>query len=137
VITVETSLKLRTDSRFLRRIFGALSEIAGFLRSEYAHFGFRVAVATLAGSIPAFLENSQVFYTEYRGVWITNTLVLGMSPTTGASLNGFFARCLGTVIGGLLAMGAWYIVDKKVSGVIVLTLVVCTIRTLSGRDLKD
>ena len=121
-------MELGTNSRLLKEVFGALSEIAGFFRSEYARFGLRAAVATLAGTIPAFLENSQAFYTEYRGVWITMTLVLGMSPTTGASLNGFLARCLGTVVGGLLAMGIWYIVDQNVAGVIVLTLVVSAIR---------
>ena len=123
-----------TDSRLLKGLFGALSEIVGFLRSDYAQFGFRAAVATLAGTIPAFLESSEAFYNEYRGVWVTMTLVLGMSPTTGASLNGFLARCLGTVVGGLLAMGIWYVVVQKVAGVIVLTLVVSGIRLSAQRE---
>jgi uncharacterized membrane protein YccC len=110
--------------------------MAGFFRSEYARFGLRAAIATFAGTIPAFLENSEAFYTEYRGVWVTMTLILGMSPTTGASLNGFLARCLGTVVGGMLAMATWYIVAQKVAGVIVLSLVVSAIR-LSAQDEAD
>ena len=46
-----------------------------------------------------------------------------MSPTTGASLNGLFHRCLGTVIGGVIALAVWYMVVGKSAGVIVLSLV--------------
>lgn len=66
----------------------------------------------------------------YRGVWITITVVLGLSPTTGASLSGLVWRCVGTVVGGLAAMATWYIVVGHVSGVIVFSLVVTAIRIL-------
>jgi Fusaric acid resistance protein-like len=51
-----------------------------------------------------------------------------MSPTTGASLNGLFTRCLGTIVGGVVAMGVWYMVDQRAPGVIVLSLVVLAVR---------
>ena len=102
--------------------------IAGFFRSEYSQFGLRAACATFAGTIPGFLANSYNFFAEYRGIWITITVILGMSPTTGASINGLVARSLGTVVGGLLAMGVWYIVIGRVAGVIVFSLVVTALR---------
>lgn len=46
-----------------------------------------------------------------------------MSPTTGASLNGLFMRCLGTVVGGIIALVVWYVVVGKSAGVVVLSLV--------------
>jgi uncharacterized membrane protein YccC len=101
-----------------------------FFRSEYAQFGLRAACATLAGTIPAFLRPSYVFYTMYRGVWITITVVLGMGPTTGASINGLAWRCVGTVVGGLSAMAVWYIVVGHVPGVIVFSLLVTSVRTI-------
>jgi hypothetical protein len=59
-----------------------------------------------------------------------------MSPTTGASLNGLFTRCLGTVVGGVVAMGVWYMVDQKAPGVIVLSLVVLAVR-MSRNEIFD
>jgi len=102
--------------------------ISHFFRSESAQFGLRAACATLAGTIPAFLRPSYVFFTMYRGVWITITVVLGMSPTTGASINALAWRCVGTVVGGLSAMAVWYIVVGHVPGVIVFSLVVASLR---------
>jgi uncharacterized membrane protein YccC len=55
-------------------------------------------------------------------------VVLGMSPTTGASILGLVGRALGTIIGGLLAMGVWYIVVGRIPGVIVFSLVVLALR---------
>jgi len=114
--------------KFIYSIFIASSR---FFRSQYAGFGLRAACATLAGTIPVFFANSYIFFNTYRGVWITITIVLGMSPTTGASINGFVSRCLGTIVGGLLAMGVWYIVVGKIAGVIVLSLVVLAFRNNS------
>ena len=113
-----------------------LSSISDFLRSSVALFGLRAAAATLAGTVPAFLASSAAFFEEYRGVWITITVILGMSPTTGASLNGLFTRCLGTVVGGVVAMGVWYMVDQKAPGVIVLSLVVLAVR-MSRNEIFD
>jgi uncharacterized membrane protein YccC len=115
---------------FLLFIFRALNLFTKFTRSDYAAFGFRAACATLAGTLPAFLRSSFSFFTEYRGVWVTITVILGMSPTTGASINGLFGRASGTIVGGLLAMGVWYMVVGHVAGVIVFTLIALALRTI-------
>jgi uncharacterized membrane protein YccC len=118
-----------TNSRTLRAISRVLSSVAEFFKSDEASFGFRVAAATFVGTVPAFLRSSYAFYSEYRGVWITITVILGMGPTTGAGFLGLFMRVLGTIVGGLCAMAAWYIVVGKVPGVIVLSFVILTART--------
>jgi uncharacterized membrane protein YccC len=125
---VETTQIPATNNRFLQGIVTIFVASSHFFRSEYAQFGIRAACATLAGTIPAFLLPSYNFFTLYRGVWITITVVLGMSPTTGASISGLAWRCVGTVIGGLAAMATWYVVVGHVAGVIVFSFVVTAIR---------
>ena len=127
--SIETSKQPALTNRFVRRFFTVLSTCTDFLKSEYSQFGIRAALATIAGTIPAFLAPSWNFFTEYRGVWITITVILGMSPTIGASISGLVARSVGTLIGGLLAMAAWYIVVGKVPGVIVFSFLVLIPRT--------
>ena len=129
LLIIETSIQPATNNPVLKFIFASFYGSAQFFGSDYAGFGIRAACATFAGTIPAFLQNSYNFFTEYRGVWITITVILGMSPTTGASINGLVTRALGTIVGGLLAMAVWYMVVGHVAGVIVLSFVVTTFRT--------
>lgn len=128
-LTVESAIAPVTTNKFLKFLFACILSVPRFFKSPYAGFGVRAACATFAGTIPAFLGPSYYFFTEYRGVWITITVILGMSPTTGASIYGLLTRCLGTIIGGLLAMMVWYIVDQKVPGIIVMTWFVIIFRT--------
>ena len=109
-------------------VFGFLASITRFFRSEYAIFGLRATCAAFAGSIPAFIRTSAVFYLQYRGVWIIVVIILCLNPTTGASLNGLLVQCSGTLLGGLTAMAVWYMVDEKVAGVIVFTYLVNVFR---------
>ena len=118
-----------TESKFFSFTFAILAAITRFFRSEYAIFGLRAACAAFAGSIPAFIATSATFYLQYRGVWIIVVIILCLNPTTGASLNGLLVQCSGTLLGGLLAMAVWYMVDQKVAGVIVFTFVVNVFRT--------
>lgn len=119
-----------TKSKFFRIVFALLSTFPTFFRSEYSIFGLRAACASFVGAIPAFIATSATFYLQYRGVWISIVIILCLNPTTGASLNGLLVQCTGTLLGGLLAMAVWYMVDEKVAGVIVFTFVVNVFRTL-------
>jgi hypothetical protein len=78
--------------------------------------------------VPAYLENSVAFYQAYRGVWSTVVIVISLGPTTGASVNGLFSQTAGTILGGLVAMAVWYIVDKTIAAVIALSFVVTIFR---------
>ncbi len=68
--------------------------------------------------IVAFLEPTQNFFMEQRLVWSMIIITIGMTMTSGQSLFGFFCRVLGTVIGMVLSLLVWYIVDGKIPGVI-------------------
>ena len=68
------------------------------------------------------------FYQAYRGVWSTVVIVISLGPTTGASVNALLLQSAGTILGGLLAMAVWYVVDTKIAGVIVLSFVVTIFR---------
>ena len=118
-----------TKSKFFEIMFSLLSAIPKFFRSQYSIFGLRAACASFAGSIPAFIATSATFYLQYRGVWIIVVIILCLNPTTGASMNGLLVQCTGTLLGGLVAMAVWYMVDEKVAGVIVFTFVVNVFRT--------
>lgn len=78
--------------------------------------------------MPAYLEDSVLFYQAYRGVWSTVVIVISLGPTTGASVYGLLLQSAGTVLGGLVAMAVWYVVDQKIAGVIALSFVVTTFR---------
>jgi Fusaric acid resistance protein-like len=109
----------------------AIFRISGrFFRSEYAAFGLRATTAAFIGSLPAFIRSSAEFYLQYRGVWAIVAVVLCMSPTAGASFWNLAVQISGSLVGGLLAMAVWYMVDQKVAGVIVLTFVVNVVRML-------
>ena len=124
-------MKPVVSSPTLRVILKFLAAIGNFFDSRYSQFGLRAACASLAGTLPAFFHSSYVFFIQYRGVWITFTVLIGMSPTTGASIYGLLKRCSGTILGGLLAMAVWYIVDQRIPGIIVLSFVVAAYRILS------
>lgn len=54
-------------------------------------------------------------------------IVIGMSPTSGASLFGFLARIIGTIIAFTVSLVVWYAADGHTAGVIVLLYVANTI----------
>ena len=126
---LETSLKSTTHSPILRGAFAVGELMLHFLRSSYAMFGLRAALAEFVVSIPAFLQNTAIFYREYRGVWSTIVIVISLGPTTGASVNGLLYQCSGTILGGLTSMATWYVVDQRVPGVIILSFVVTVFRS--------
>ena len=126
----ETSIKPTRYWGIIRAFFGIGELILQFLRSHYALFGFRAALAAFTVAVPGYLESSEPFYVAYRGVWSTVVIVISLGPTTGASINGLFKQCAGTTLGGLVSMAVWYMVDQKVAGVIVLSYVVTIFRIM-------
>lgn len=97
-----------------------LRRVAHFFQSPASAFGFRVACATMTIAIIAFLRPTQTFFTEQRLFWAQIMVSIAMSPSTGQSLRNFFLRAGGTCIAMIFSFMAWYIVDGKTAGVIVL-----------------
>ncbi|KAJ6095599.1 hypothetical protein N7486_006345 [Penicillium sp. IBT 16267x] len=90
-----------------------------FFGSPESMFGLRVAVATMAISIVAFLRNSQHFYIEQRLIWGSIMIAISMASTLGSAIYGQSMRLLGTFIAMVLSYIDWFIVDKQQAGVIV------------------
>lgn len=98
---------------------GGLSKITRFLGSDLSMFGLRVAAASLCIGIVAFLQDTQEFFIRQRGVWAMVVVVIGMSPTSGQTLFGFFSRILATLAAIALSFASWYIVVGHTAGVLV------------------
>lgn len=98
---------------------GLLAKITRLLGSDLSMFGLRVACASLCLGIVALLQPSQEFFIRQRGVWAMIVVVLGMSPTSGQTLFGFFSRLLATVAAVALSFVSWYIVVGHTAGVLV------------------
>lgn len=93
--------------------------VSHLLGSDLSMFGLRVAAASLSIGIVAFLRQSHHFFIHQRGIWAMIVVVIGMSPTSGQSFFGFFARILATAVSVALSLIAWYIVAGKTPGVII------------------
>jgi hypothetical protein len=50
-------------------------------------------------------------------------IVIGTSPTSGASIFGFIGRIVGTIVSMVLSLVVWYIVGGHIGGVIVFLYV--------------
>lgn len=96
-----------------------LARLPRFLGSDLSMFGVRVACASLCLGIVALLQDSQEFFIRQRGVWAMVVVVIGMSPTSGQALFGFFSRLLATVAATALGFISWYIVVGHTAGVLV------------------
>ncbi|KAK7427593.1 hypothetical protein QQZ08_005868 [Neonectria magnoliae] len=106
-------------ANFLERSSKWFRFISHLLGSDLCMFGLRVAAASLSIGIVAFLHQTHDFFIHQRGVWATIVVVIGMSPTSGQSFFGFFARIMATVVSVALSLIAWYIVVGKTPGVII------------------
>ncbi|KAJ5771702.1 hypothetical protein N7520_002231 [Penicillium odoratum] len=96
-----------------------LRKISHIIKSEKSAFGFRVAAASFSVAILAFLHQTQDWFVRQRCIWAMIVIVIGMNPTSGQTMFGFFARIVATAISLVLSLIVWYIVDGKTAGVIV------------------
>ncbi|KAH8672385.1 hypothetical protein BGZ61DRAFT_105508 [Ilyonectria robusta] len=106
-------------ANFLERGSDWFRSVSHLIGSDLSMFGLRVAAASLSIGIVAFLRQSHDFFIHQRGVWAMIVVVIGMSPTSGQSFFGFFARILATAASVALSLAAWYIVVGKTAGVII------------------
>ena len=101
-----------------------LSALARLIKSDESRFAARVAVATIIGTLPAFLAPSWQFYIAYRFVWLTITLLLGMDPvTSGGAISGLIYRGIATGLGAVAALLNYYIAGENTTAIIVLMVV--------------
>ncbi|POR31125.1 Uncharacterized protein TPAR_08710 [Tolypocladium paradoxum] len=92
-------------SRFSRALVGTFK----WLTNPSGMYALRMVVVTVATSIPAAIPHSAGFYYREKGIWGVITaqtcLLVYMADFTFSVVS----RGLGTVIGGVMGMVAWYI----------------------------
>lgn len=101
------------------RVGDRIRNVAQFFGSQESVFGARVALATMCIAVVAYLQDTQVFYTQNRIFWAQIMTSIGMQPSAGQSLRSSFFRIAGTALFMIAAWICWYIVDGNVAGVIV------------------
>lgn len=97
-----------------------LGRFPRLLASDPSSFGFRAAAAAFSVALLAFLRQTQSFFFEQRLIWVLIVIVLGMSPTSGASIVGYISRIIATTLSFALSLAVWYIPVGHTPGVIVL-----------------
>ncbi|KAJ0413216.1 hypothetical protein BJY00DRAFT_320006 [Aspergillus carlsbadensis] len=109
---VPATLHLRTESNPRRRraglAHGVLRLHHWFTNSE-GLFALRMVIVSIAVSIPAVLPRTAGFYYREKGLW---ALIMGQTGLLVYMADFTFSvlsRLLGTVIGGVLALLAWYV----------------------------
>lgn len=80
-----------------------------WLSSTNGLYALRVVIVTIALGIPAVLPSSAGFYYREKGLWALIMTQTGMVPYAADFTWGLILRLLGTVVGGVLGLVAWYI----------------------------
>ncbi|KAJ5624640.1 hypothetical protein N7510_000949 [Penicillium lagena] len=79
------------------------------IRKDEIKFALKVGIGAALYALPSFIPVTRPFYLYWRGEWGLVSYMLVCSMTIGASNTTGFARLLGTCLGGLCSIGAWYI----------------------------
>ncbi|KAJ5360187.1 hypothetical protein N7517_009378 [Penicillium concentricum] len=91
-----------------------------FLRADEVKFALKVGTGAAIYALPAFISWTRPFYLFWRGEWGLLSYMLVCSMTIGASNTTGFARFIGTCLGGLCSIAAWYLVGERAIGLAVL-----------------
>ncbi|KAK7423681.1 hypothetical protein QQX98_000871 [Neonectria punicea] len=101
---------MRTPNSRKRSKYGRiLLGITRWLGSAEGSFGLRMVVVSLALSVPAVIQSSAGFYYREKGMWAVIMAQLSLVPYTADLMYGIVVRAVGTIIGGVVGMAAWYI----------------------------
>lgn len=80
-----------------------------WLTNPAGMYAMRLAVVTIATSIPSAIPHSAGFFYREKGIWAVITAQLTLLPYMADFVLSIFSRAVGTVAGGLIGMAAWYI----------------------------
>ena len=91
------------------RFSRALVKTYNWLFNPAGMYALRMVIATVATAIPASLPSSAGFFYREKGIWGVITAQTCMLVYMADVTFSIVSRGLGTVIGGVMAMIAWYI----------------------------
>ncbi|CEJ62395.1 hypothetical protein PMG11_10895 [Penicillium brasilianum] len=80
-----------------------------FLRKDEIKFALKVGIGAALYALPSFISVTRPYYLSWRGEWGLISYMLVCSMIIGASNTTGFARFLGTCLGGLCSIAAWYL----------------------------
>ncbi|KAL4972963.1 Fusaric acid resistance protein-like-domain-containing protein [Aspergillus desertorum] len=80
-----------------------------FFRRDEIKFALKVGIGAALYALPSFISVTRPIYLFWRGEWGLVSYMLVCSMTIGASNTTGIARFVGTCIGGLCSLVAWYI----------------------------
>ncbi|KAI9923703.1 hypothetical protein MW887_008436 [Aspergillus wentii] len=98
----------------------------GFFRRDDTKFAIKVGTGAAIYALPSFVPSIRPYYSHWRGEWGLLSYMLVCSMTIGASNTTGYARFLGTCLGALCAILAWYVTSGNVSGLAVVGLLMAT-----------
>ncbi|RHZ60374.1 FUSC family protein [Aspergillus thermomutatus] len=110
---------LPAKERLSYRIWKSL----GVFRREDTKFAIKVGTGAALYALPSFLESTRPLYSHWRGEWGLLSYMLVCSMTIGASNTTGYSRFLGTCLGAVCAITAWYVTDGNVFGLAILGLI--------------
>jgi hypothetical protein len=94
-----------------------------FLRADEVKFALKVGIGAAIYTLPAFISFTRPLYLYWRGEWGLLSYMLVCSMTIGASNTTGFARFIGTCIGALCSIAAWYMMGANALGLAFLGFV--------------
>ncbi|KAJ5164934.1 uncharacterized protein N7500_006764 [Penicillium coprophilum] len=92
----------------------------GFFRADEVKFALKVGIGAAIYALPAFISLTRPSYLFWRGEWGLLSYMLVCSMTIGASNTTGFARFIGTCLGALCSIAAWYLVGENAFGLALL-----------------
>ena len=87
--------------------------VPALFRSQESVFGFRVALATLSGTIMAFLRQTHNFYYDQRIIWTIIVIIVGWHMTAGQSVFALVGRACAALVGMTLCFIIYYVSGGK------------------------
>jgi Fusaric acid resistance protein-like len=92
-----------------RRLFLRLWKAMAIFRRDDTKFAIKVGVGAAIYAMPSFIVATRPIYAQWRGEWGLLSYMLVCSMTIGASNTTGYSRFLGTCLGAICAIAAWYI----------------------------
>ncbi|THC89251.1 hypothetical protein EYZ11_011297 [Aspergillus tanneri] len=109
-----------------RRLAYRIWKSLGVFRRDDTKFAIKVGAGAALYALPSFLSSTRPVYSHWRGEWGLLSYMLVCSMTIGASNTTGYARFLGTCLGALCAILAWYVTGGNVFGLAFLGLLMAT-----------
>jgi Fusaric acid resistance protein-like len=92
-----------------QRLFLRLWKAMAIFRRDDTKFAIKVGAGAAIYAMPSFIVATRPIYAQWRGEWGLLSYMLVCSMTIGASNTTGYSRFLGTSLGAVCAIAAWYI----------------------------